>query len=401
MLINVADRSVFGLAAVPIMRDLGLSYTEFGLIGSSFFVFFSLNAILGGFLVNRIATTWVLFVLALIWTLCQLPMLLPITVAALIANRIALGFGEGPAYPVAMHAVYKWFPNDHRAVPTSIIAIGALAGSGLAAPMIVTVINGWSWQVAFGLLGAIGLFWCIAWLMIAQEGPYEQTGRVLGAIGKPEMRLAYRRLLKCRTVIGVEIAGFGAYWLLTVSIVWLPALLIQAFGYTAIQAGWIMMMVSLCQIAFLPAVSGLSDSLKRRGFSSRIAYGTIACISTFAAGLIIVLMSQSTGSLPIIVCTVVAFSLSNVMFILGPVMIAEVAPITQRGATLGIVNAITTLAGPLAPVTMGYMIDASNGSSDGVRHALLLCGILAILGALAGFFLIDPEADKARSTHPL
>ena len=119
MLINFADRAVLGLAAVPIMHELGLSHTEFGLIGASFFTFFSAGAVIVGFLVNRVATKWVLAVLALTWSLCQLPLLLPLSAAALIANRVALGLSEGPAYPVALHAAYKWFPPEQRAMPTS------------------------------------------------------------------------------------------------------------------------------------------------------------------------------------------------------------------------------------------------------------------------------------------
>ncbi|MBQ0821739.1 MFS transporter [Microvirga sp. HBU67558] len=231
MLINFADRAVLGLAAVPIMREMGLSHSEFGLIAASFFTFFSLSAAIGGFLVNRVATTWVLAGLALIWSLCQLPMLLPVTVTALVANRVLLGFGEGPAYPVAVHAAYKWFPREHRALPTSLIAVGALAGNGIVAPVIVTVIAAWSWQAAFGLLGLLGIVWCVAWLMVAREGPLVAEGRVTGSVVEPEKQLSYRRLLGCRTVVGVEIVGFSAYWLLTIAIVWLPAFLHQAFGY--------------------------------------------------------------------------------------------------------------------------------------------------------------------------
>ncbi|MCD6070193.1 MAG: transporter [Microvirga sp.] len=401
MLINFADRAVLGLAAVPIMRELGLSHTEFGLIGASFFTFFSLSAVIGGFLVNRIATTWVLAALALIWSLCQLPMMLSVTVTALVANRIVLGFGEGPAYPVALHATYKWFRSEHRAVPTSLIAVGALAGNGIVAPLIVAIIAAWSWQAAFGLLGIVGLVWCTAWLMVAREGPLVPDGGSEDLFVKSEVRLSYRRLLKCRTIVGVEIVGFVAYWLLTVAVVWLPAFLTRAFGYTLVQAGWIMMLVSLAQIIILPGVSSLSDGLKRRGVASRIACGWIACTSTLAAGLLVILLSQSAGSVPIIVCTVIAFSLCNVMFVLGPVLVAEVTPVTQRGATLGMVNAITTLAGPFAPAVMGLVADTGAGTSDGIRNALLLAGVIVILGALAGFFLIDPEADRpAQSPDP-
>lgn len=398
MLINFADRAVLGLAAVPIMQELGLSHTQFGLIATSFFTLFSAGGLIGGFLVNRVATRWVLAALALIWSLCQLPLLLSVSVATLIANRIALGFGEGPAYPVAAHAAYKWFPSERRAVPTSLIAIGALAGNGIAAPLIVAIIAAWSWHAAFGFLGAVGLVWCAVWLMLGRDGPLTSGSRITGMADEPEAYLSYRQFLRCRTVIGVLIVGFAAYWLLTLAIVWLPAFLTQAFGYTPIQAGWIMMLVSLAQIVLLPGVSALSDGLKRRGVSSRHACGSIACTSTLAAGLITLLLSQSGGSVPVIACTVVAFSLGNVILVLGPVLVAEVAPVGKRGAALGIVNAITTLAGPLAPSVTGLILDVGTGATDGTRTALLLAGIFVALGAVVGFVLIDPEADRSRDS---
>ncbi|SCX82062.1 MFS transporter [Microvirga guangxiensis] len=396
MLINFADRAVLGLAAVPIMQELGLSHTEFGLIATSFFTLFSVGGVIGGFAVNRVASKWVLAALALIWSLCQLPMLLSVSVAALIVNRVALGFSEGPAYPVALHAAYKWFPNERRAVPTSLIAIGALAGNGIAAPLIVTIVAAWSWHAAFGFLGAIGLAWCVAWLLVAREGPVTPD-RVSSR--ESAAHLSYRRLFKCRTVVGVQVVGFCAYWLLTLAVVWLPAFLTQAYGYTPAQAGWIMMLVSLGQIVLLPGISILSDGLKRRGASSRLACGSVACASTLAAGLIVILLAQSEGSLGVIVCTVIAFSLCNVMFVLGPVLVAEVTPVERRGAVLGVTNAITTLAGPLAPVVTGMMVDVGAHPADGVRTALLIAGALVILGALVGFVLIDPEADRVGNPH--
>ncbi|MGO4525193.1 MFS transporter [Microvirga sp. 2MCAF35] len=390
MLINFADRAVLGLAAVPIMQELELNHTQFGLIATSFFTLFSLGAVIGGFLVNRVATRWVLAALALIWSLCQLPIMLSVSVTALIGNRIALGAGQGPAYPVAAHAAFKWFPSERRALPTSIIAIGALAGNGIAAPVIVVIITAWSWHAAFGFLGAIGLVWCATWLLVTREAP----GALSSGADQPVRNISYGRLLRCRTLVGVQVVGFSAYWLLTLALVWLPTFLTQAFGYTPIQSGWIMMLVSLGQIAFLPAMSSLSDGLKRRGVSSRHACGSIACAGTLVAGLITIVLSRSEGSLPIIVCTVIAFSLVNVIFVLGPVLVADVTPARQRGAVLGIVNGITTLAGPLAPSVTGMILDFSSGVTDGVRNALLLAGAFAIVGALAGIVLIDPEADQ-------
>ena len=48
MVINFADKAVVGIAAVPIMDELGLGPREFGLLGSSFFLLFALSAIVTG-----------------------------------------------------------------------------------------------------------------------------------------------------------------------------------------------------------------------------------------------------------------------------------------------------------------------------------------------------------------
>src|ERR1700724_4011611 len=74
MLVNFADKIVVGLAGVPIMTELKLEPEQFGLLGSAFFFLFSISAIAVGFLVNRVATRWVLLALAVIWALAQFPM---------------------------------------------------------------------------------------------------------------------------------------------------------------------------------------------------------------------------------------------------------------------------------------------------------------------------------------
>src|SRR6202789_526800 len=97
MLVNFADKIVVGLAGVPIMTEMKLEPEQFGLLGSSFFFLFSISAVAVGFLVNRVATRWVLLALALIWALTQFPMIGTVSFATLMACRIVLGAGEGPA----------------------------------------------------------------------------------------------------------------------------------------------------------------------------------------------------------------------------------------------------------------------------------------------------------------
>ena len=175
MLINFADKAVIGIAAVPIMQELQLSPRQFGLLGSSFFLLFSVSAVVTGFIVNRVQTCWALAIMGLVWALTQFPMIGTVGFATIMACRIALGAGEGPAYPVALHSTYKWFPNELRTLPTAIVAQGAGIGIMVALPVLNWVIVRYSWHWAFGVLGIAGFAWTAAWLPLGHEGPLTDT----------------------------------------------------------------------------------------------------------------------------------------------------------------------------------------------------------------------------------
>ena len=125
MVINFADKIVVGLAGVSIMADLGLTPRQFGLLGSAFFYLFSVSAIAVGFLTNFVPTKWILLGLALVWSAVQFPMVTEVSFTTLMVCRIILGAGEGPAFGTAMHALYKWFPDEKRTLPTAILTQGS------------------------------------------------------------------------------------------------------------------------------------------------------------------------------------------------------------------------------------------------------------------------------------
>src|SRR6516165_11192472 len=175
MTLNFSDKAIVGLAGVPIMKELGLTPRQFGLVGSSFFFLFSISAVIGGFVANRVQTRWLLLAMALVWAVTQLPMTGSIGFATLLACRITLGAAEGPAYPVALHSLYKWFPDRLRAVPTAVVAQGAGIGLALTLPALNWLVVRYSWHWGFGALGIAGLVWPVAWLLLGAEGKLDQT----------------------------------------------------------------------------------------------------------------------------------------------------------------------------------------------------------------------------------
>lgn len=394
MMINFADKVVLGLAAGPIMRDFHLTNEQFGQIGSAFFLLFSVSAALVGFIVNRISTRIVLAVMAFIWASTLVPMLGLVPLWALVASRIVLGAGEGPAYPVALHAVYKWFPDSRRAVPTSLVSIGIAIGVGVATPLLTRIILDHGWHVAFAALGAVGFAWVAIWLAVGREGPLDAHQTAAGAAGLEHV--PYATLLTSRTFLGVEIAGFVGYWVLALSMVWLPSFLIRVGGYSPTVTGWILVLPPLLQVVLFPALGFLSQTLHARGMPSRLSRGRIECGCVMLSGVALILLSQSTAGIVQVPLVAVAFAVSSVTLVLGPPMIGEISPVRQRGAMLGLSTALFSTAGLVAPWLMGHIVDAGANPAQGFRDGFLLAGLLVVAGGVIAMLLINPQADLAR-----
>ena len=112
-----------------------------------------------------------LLALAVIWALAQFPMVGTVGFTTLLICRIMLGAGEGPAFSVAAHAIYKWFPDEKRTLPTAILSQGSAFGVILAVPALNWVIVNYSWHYAFGALGVVGLMWVVRLARAGQGRP--------------------------------------------------------------------------------------------------------------------------------------------------------------------------------------------------------------------------------------
>src|SRR3954467_2045402 len=265
MLVNFADKIVVGLAGVPIKAELNITQGQFGDLGSSFFYLFSITAIVVGFIVNSVPTRWVLLALAVIWALAQFPMVGTVGFTTLLICRVILGAGEGPAFSVAAHAVYKWFPDEKRTLPTAILSQGSAFGVILAVPALNWVIVNYSWHHAFGVLGTVGLMWVAAWMMLGKEGPLVPTA----AVSKAEVRVPYLQLLTSRTFVGCCAATFGAYWALSLGLTWFTPFIVNGLGFTQKDAGWISILPWVFGATIVLLTGWISQVMMARGISTR------------------------------------------------------------------------------------------------------------------------------------
>ncbi|WP_422001796.1 MFS transporter [Reyranella sp.] len=394
MLINFADKVVVGLAAEPIRAELNLSPEQFGLLGSSFFFLFAISAVLVGFIGNRVQSRHILVAMALVWSLVQFPMLGAVSLEMLIACRIVLGAGEGPAAPVATHALYKWFPDSLRGLPTAVIAQGSAMGVIVAVPLLNWIIVHHSWHWAFGALGIAGLIWVVLWLIFGREGTLVDPPVRQAAGG--EERIPYRHLLTCPSILATCCAGFASYWGLAIGLTWFTSYLVDGLGYSQTVGGnltvlpWIFGMIVVLTGGFL------SQRLMRSGVSSRIARGVLATGTVTLGGLLLLFVGETPVRELKLALVVIGGAIGSTIFVVTPMIVSELTPQSQRASMLAIATSVVTLAGVLAPLAMGTVIQNAATPLAGYERGYAILGGLLLSGGLIGLFFIRPEADRRR-----
>ena len=398
MMINFADKVIVGLAGVSIMTELKLTPKQFGLVGSSFFLLFSVSAVLTGFLVNRIHSKWALLAMGLVWALVQFPMLGTIGIETLIACRIVLGAGEGPAYPVALHATYKWFPDDKRTLPGAIISQGASVGVIIVVPLLSWIITNYSWHSAFGALGVAGLLWVLIWAFLGEEGKGDvSAGSTKSGVTN---HIPYRTLLMSPTNLASWCSYFGAYFGLALLLSWFTPWLIMALGFSQTAAGQLTALPFL--VGFLVVIGGswISEWMVRRGSTSRVARGVFAGSALILGGLALLAAPYVAGIGLKITLVLTGVALPSIVYPISPAILAEITPPQQRGAILGINSAVGTSAGVVAPYLMGSVIEGAASALDGYNLGFSVCGVVALVGGIIGLLFLNPESQRARFDMP-
>ena len=392
MVINFADKAIFGLVAVPLMEELAIGPQQFGTIAGSFFFLFAISGIVVGFVSNTVSSRLLLVGLVIIWSVAQVPIAMGAsTIMALMACRILLGVGEGPAYPLALHACYKWFPDQERTWPTAIVMQGGQVGMLLAGPLVGYLTISHGWRSVFWVTAAAGLMWLVVWALLGKDGPI--SANPVPAVGKnkPQSRCSYRDVLLNRSFIGNLLMYWVAYWCAALVFTWLPAYLQRGLNFSSDTAGWLF---SLCIFVAIPIVSGgsyLSNRFLRQGYSSRVARSLVT-VGFLLAGALCLLAAAylKPGPTAGIVLIALGLSFPQVGFVLCSAISAQISPIEKRGSTLAITNSLSTTAGLVAPIVMGRLIQAEPGLA-GFHQGFALTAVLLLLGAVLGFVLVDPS----------
>jgi len=295
----------------------------------------------------------------------------------------------------------KWFPDERRDLPNSIVLAASGLGLLVAAPVMAIVQVHWGWRWCFGVLGIAGLVWAAVWLLLGREGPYDKPADGVAAASEPTGagsasvaagRVSYWRLFSTRTWVCFALAGFGCYFVTALLTSWLPTYLESVREISTISTGnWIAATAAMGAIAMF-GQGVVSRMLIARGIPSRWARAGVAGIAVVIAGLSMVGFVFTDGTLQLILM-LPAFNLFTATFPASSAAVAQITPVAQRGAVLGVLFAFLGAAGVIAPFLTGRLIQAAHQAASGYHTAFLIGAALLIVSGLAVALLANPDRD--------
>jgi ACS family D-galactonate transporter-like MFS transporter len=390
--INYLDRTVLGIAAPHLTKDLGLTGTQMGLVFSAFSWSYAALQIPGGIFLDRFGTRLTYFIAIAFWSLFTGLMGIVNSLGGLIVTRLGVGVFEAPCFPANSRILATWFPQHERARANSVYSVGMNFGLGFLSVPLFWITQQFGWRGLFFIVGALGIAFSFVWWALYRN-PNESTTvnraelDYIEAGGGGEYKgqpLVFKwrhigELLKHRQVIGASIGQFGGNSTLVFFLTWFPTYLVTARGMTFIKAGF------MTAVPYLAAATGVviggyvSDMMLKRTGSANLARKLPIVSGMLLASCIILANYVPADNNPLVIAIMSVAFFGQGMTNLGWTVVSDIAPKKLIGLTGGLFNFVTNLAGIITPVVIGVTFEAT-GTFVG---PLVYIAAVALVGAVA------------------
>jgi ACS family D-galactonate transporter-like MFS transporter len=391
-MINYLDRTVLGIAAPFLTRDLGLTAAQMGIVFSAFSWSYALLQIPGGIFLDRFGTRVTYFIAVVAWSVCTALMGAVRSLNGLILTRIGVGVFEAPCFPANSRILATWFPQRERARANAMYSFGQYVGLGFLSVPLFWCAQRFGWRGLFFIVGGFGVAFGLVWWMLYRnpaESPiasraeldYIEAGGGGEYRGEP-VRFKWRHiaaLLQRRQVVGASIGQFGGNSTQVFFVTWFPTYLVTARGMTFIQAGF---MTSLPYIgASIGVLAGglISDTILAKTGSANLARKLPIVGGMLLASTIVAANYVPAGSDGVVILIMSVAFFGQGMTNLGWTVVSDIAPKKLIGLTSGIFNLSANLAGIATPLVVGIAFQMT-GSFVG---PLVYIGIVALIGAFS------------------
>jgi MFS family permease len=392
--LDAFDAMLYSLVLALLMRDLGMSKTLAGSLGTLTLLASGIGGVLFGFLADRIGRKQALMASILTYSVCSFASGLATSIAMLAVARFVLGLGMGGEWNTGATLVAESWPTEFRAKAISIVQSSWALGFAAAALVAGPVARYYGWRAVFfvGILPAVVTLWIQRkvpesemWSERTPGAKAQSTSANLrgaeaplfhGGSGGPDdggFAMIFRAPYVKHTFALLLFNFFGmfAWWGL---FTWLPPYLSLPVdqggrGFGVMGMTTLMVVLNLCGMFPGYASFGwVADHLGRRKAFLVYTLTAAVLIPLYAA-------ARSQGVL-LVLGTLVAFFGTGIFSGSG-IMGSEIFPTSVRARALGFTYNGARALSSVAPLVIGRV-----GQTKGLSWAFCLCAAGYLLAAL-------------------
>jgi sugar phosphate permease len=373
--------ATFYLLLPIIGNELGLSFSQIGLIMTCQYIAGAVANVPGGVLVDTVGRKGLLMAVSLFWVgFPYLLMSFTHGYAMLVACVVMVGVGNSLWHPTAIPTLAGRYP-DRKGLVLSLHGMGGNAGDALA-PLVVGSLLAWlSWRevvvlnVVPGIVVALLLLVFLGTLRLGvKKAPASQASKG-GDDGQRQSLSDYaqglRALLRNRSLLLLSTSGAFRSMTQIALLTFLPLFMARELGYSPFAIGAAMFVLQVAGLCAAPVAGHLSDRLGRRSVTS-------ASMAMTALLLLLMAFAGKTQAFVVIIAVLGFF-----LYALRPVLQAwtlESTPKNMGGSSIGILFGAQSLGAAISPLLGGLIADRYGlGATFYFLAGTIVCANLFVL----------------------
>lgn len=367
------DRNALNFLMPFVQPELGLNYTQVGMLGSALSLTWAIAAIFVGWLSDKAGKRKILIVLStLLFSACSVVSGFASSFLMLLGARLVMGLSEGGVMPISHAMVAAEVSPKWRALAMGVTQnVGSsLLGSTVAPLVLVPVAIAWGWREAFFIAAVPGLISALLIVLFVVERPVAKAEpRKAGDRAPLAEIIANRNVLAC-TVMAVLLVSY-----LVITWAFMPLVLVQYRGMDEGTAAGLMAVLGVSSFISSFIVTTISDFVGRR---------PVMVISTFIGVLLPLGALYYDGPVWMMGAIFFVGWMFNGIFpmFMATVPTESVSP-RQVATAMGLVMGVgEILGGVFSPSIAGWLSDIY-----GLQAPLWFLMALAVLGGLTALFL--------------
>ncbi len=389
--LTYVDRVNVSTAAGVFRKELNLTNTQVGLVFSAFAYPYLLFQVIGGWVADHFGPRKALTICGVVWAGATIMFGMVHGLAAMIAVRVLLGFGEGATFPTATRAMSYWIPKSKRGFAQGLTHAFSRFGNSITPWLVATIIVAMNWRASFIIFGVISMFWAVAWGIYYRDEPAKHKGITPEELAelppygvkKSQGKVPWGRLIKHMAPVTVVYFCYG--WILWMFLGWIPQFFANQFHLNLKSSALFASGVFVSGV-FGDTLGGIvSDKLFEKTHNLKIARRNLVSISMALCCLSMVPLLFSRD------INVIALSLSAgffcAEFTIGPMWAIpmDIAP-KFAGTASGLMNSGSALAAIVSPLIFGIVVDKTG---NWIFPFIFSMGVIAMGSILC--FTMHPE----------